>query len=253
MKTSSETKYSKSATSTIRISLTAIFTALVFIATVIFSVNVPQTRGFFNIGETMVYTSALLLGPVLGAFSGGVGSMLADLFLGYSQYAPATLVIKACEGAIVGMLGRKRLASWSGLQWKFFTFASGLIAGVLLGIIGSLYYSGSVDLYLGFPAPANPTLSLFVPPEFWYGLGAIVVLLISLMGFVFEPEFGWFVFAVFIGGLEMVAGYFLYQQLFLGVLAVAEIPVNIGQMTIGLIVSIPVVRAVRRSLPFLKP
>jgi len=234
---------------TIQLSLAAIFTPLVFVATTIFTIYVPQTRGFFNIGETAVYTTALLFGPIAGAFAGGVGSMLADLYLGYPHYAPATLIIKAFEGAIVGVLSRRRLVSGSSLQWKAFTLVLGLIVGALLGIIGSLYYSGSVELYLGFPPPTNPTQTLFVPPEFWYALGVILIFLISLMGFVFEPEFGWFVFAVLIGGVEMVVGYFLYQQFFLGVLAAAEIPVNIGQMIVGLIVSIPVVRAVRRYLP----
>ena len=54
------------------------------------------------------------------------------------------------------------------------------------------------------------------------------------------------------GGLVMVAGYFLYEQLFLGVFALAEIPINIGQMTVGLIVAAPVVKVVRRSLPRLR-
>jgi uncharacterized membrane protein len=240
------------ASTAMRLSITAIFTSLVFVATTIFSIYVPQTRGFFNIGETMVYTTALLFGPFVGAFAGGVGSMLADLFLGYPQYAPATLVIKACEGAVVGVLNRKRLKFSSKLQWKVFTITFGLIAGVLLGAIGSLYYSGSVELYIGFPPPENPTLSLFVPTEFWYSLGVLVILLISLTGFVFEPEFGWFVFSTLIGGSVMITGYFLYQQFFLGVLAVAEIPVNIGQMTIGLIVALPIVRAIWRFLPSLK-
>jgi len=240
------------ASTAIRLSITAIFTSLVFVATTIFSISVPQTRGFFNIGETMVYTTALLFGPLVGAFAGGVGSMLADLFLGYSQYAPATLVIKACEGAVVGLFAQRKLKFSSKLQWKVFTVTFGLIAGVLLGVIGSLYYSGSVELYIGFPPPENPTLNLFVPKEFWYSLGVLVTLLISLIGFVFEPEFGWFVFSIFIGGSLMIIGYFLYQQFFLGVLAVAEIPVNIGQMTIGLIVALPIVRAIWRSLPSLK-
>ncbi len=233
-------------------SIAAIFTSLVFVATTVFSIYVPQTRGFFNIGETMVYTAAMLFGPITGAFAGGVGSMLADLFLGYPHYAPATLVIKACEGLIVGALCRKRIFSGSGFQWKVFTLVLGLISGVLLGIVGSLYYSGYVELFLGFPPPTTPTQILFVPPEFWYALGAIVVVLISLMGFVFEPEFGWLIFSVMIGGLEMIAGYFLYQQFFLGALAAAEIPVNIGQMAIGLIVSIPIVRTAWRSFPSLK-
>jgi len=199
----------------------------------------------------MVYITALLFGPLIGAFAGGVGSMFADLLLGYPQFAPATLIIKACEGGIVGFLGRKRLKFGSKLQWKAFTFAVGLTTGVLLGGIGSLYYSGPVEFYLGY-LPENPTSILFIPPIFWYSMGALVVLLIALTGFAFEPEFGWLILTILVGGLEMVTGYFLYEQFFLGVAAIAEIPVNIGQMTVGLVVSVPVVRAVWRSLPSLK-
>jgi len=252
-------KQKTSAPTTIQLAVTAVFTSLVCAATMMFSINVPQTRGFFNIGEVMVYITALLFGPLVGAFAGGIGSMLADILLGYLHYAPATTIIKACEGAIVGILGRKRLKFGSKLRWKAFTFAVGLIAGVLLGSIGSLYYSGSVELYLGIPPPKSPTFVLFIPPEFWYLLGALVVVLIALMGFVLEPEFGWLVLTVLVGGLEMVAGYFIYQQFFLPllfpafkVIAIAEIPINIGQMMVGLIVSIPVVRTVWRSLPSLK-
>jgi len=248
---------SKNLTPTIRLAITAVFTSLVAVATMVFSIYVPSTEGFFNIGETMIYITALLFGPLIGSIAGGVGASIADILLGYPHYAPATLVIKACEGGIVGFLGRKRLKFSSKLQWKAFTFAVGLVAGVLLGYIGSLYYSGTVELYLGIPAPENPIL-LFIPPEFWYALGALAILLVTLMGFVFEPEFGWLILATFVGGLEMVIGYFIYQLFFLwplfGVeaIAIAEIPINVGQMTIGIIVSIPVVRAVLRALPSLK-
>jgi len=85
----------------------AVFTALVCVATMIFSIYVPATEGFFNIGESMIFITAILFGPVAGAFAGGVGSALADILLGFGHYAPGTLIIKACEGAIVGML-RKR-------------------------------------------------------------------------------------------------------------------------------------------------
>jgi len=238
-------------TPTVHLAITAVFTPLVCVATMVFSIYVPHTRGFFNIGETMVYTTALLFGPLVGSFAGGVGSMFADIFLGYPEFAPATLIIKACEGGIVGVLGHKKLGFGSKLRWKAFTFAAGLTAGVLLGSIGSIYYSGTVELSLGIPPPENPTL-IFIPPEFWYSLGALVLFLITLMGFVFEPEFGWLILVIFVGGLEMVIGYFLYEQFFMGVAAIAEIPVNIGQMTVGLIVSIPVVRAVWRALPSLK-
>jgi len=244
--------------SAMRISMTAVFTALVFVATTVFSVYVPQTRGFFNIGETMVFTTALLLGPFIGAFAGGVGSALADLFLGYWYYAPATLIIKALEGAVVGLLTRKRLLPVSKAQWEEFTFASGLVIGFLLASIGSTYYSGSIQLYLGIPPPQSPSLTFFVRPEIWYFLGTIVLVLFATAGFTLEPEFGWLTFAVLLGGLTMVTGYFIYQLFFIGplfniaVVAVAEIPINIGQMLVGLVVSIPVARAVWRSFPSLK-
>lgn len=242
----------------ITVASTAIFTALVTAATMVFSVNVPQTRGFFNIGETMVYTSAFLFGPLVGSFSGGVGSALADILLGYWYYSPATLIIKACEGGAVGVLTRRKIKFSSKVQWKTFTFTVGLVAGVLLGSIGSLYYSGSVELYLGIPPPQSPTLTFFVPQILWYALGALVLSSITLMGFLFEPEFGWLAFSALVGGSIMVAGYFIYQQFFLGplfnfyVIAAAEIPINIGQMVVGLIVSIPIVRTIWRSLPSLK-
>ena len=244
---------------TMQLSMTGVFTALVFVATTVFSVYVPQTRGFFNIGEIMVFTTALLLGPIIGAFAGGVGSMLADIFLGYGYYAPATLIIKACEGGLVGFLARRKLAKLTKPQWRIFTFLTGLVIGVLLAGMGSIYYSGQVEFYLGLPPSSSPTLTVDVPMEFWYVLGAIVLLLLASSGFVFEPEFGWLTFTVLIGGLTMVAGYFLYQQFFIGplfnipVIAVAEIPINISQMLVGLVVSIPIVRTIWRSLPSLKP
>jgi uncharacterized membrane protein len=243
---------------TVQLSLAAVFTALVFVATTVFSVNVPQTRGFFNIGEVMVFTTALLLGPTIGAFAGGVGSMLADVFLGYPHYAPATLIIKACEGEVVGLLARRKLAKLTRSQWRIFTLIIGTIIGVLLAGIGSIYYSGQVELYLGFPPASTPSLTLEVPKEIWYILGTVVLFALALSGFAFEPESGWLTFTVLTGGLVMVAGYFLYQQFLIGplfgitVIAVAEIPINIGQMLVGLIVSIPIVRTIWRSMPSLR-
>jgi uncharacterized membrane protein len=242
----------------IRIALTAVSTSLVCVATIIFSIYVPDTRGFFNIGETMIYTVALLLGPFIGGFAGGVGAGLADLFLGFWQYAPATLIIKILEGGIVGKLGRRRPLFKSKSSWKAFALTIGLVTGVLLGGIGSIYYSGTVELRLGIPPPTDPNVIFFVPTEFWYILGALTALLITLTGFLLEPEFGWLVFATLIGGSVMVVGYFIYQTIFLfplfgiEVIAITEIPVNIGQMLIGTIVALPIVKILLRSFPQLK-
>jgi uncharacterized membrane protein len=233
--------------------VTAVFTALVCVVTMIFSIYVPGTKGFFNIGESMVFLSALLFGSFVGAFAGGVGSMLADLLLGYPHYAPATLIIKACEGAVVGTLKKRNPKFSSRLHWKFFTLVLGFVAGFLLGWIGTAYYSGEVELTLG-----TGSFMLYVPTEFWLFLGAITALSIAALGFLADPEFGWTVFSVITGGFIMVLGYFLYQLFLIGplfnieVVAIVEIPVNIGQMIIGAIVALPIVKIVRRALPYLK-
>jgi len=240
---------------TVQLSITVIFTALVCVATMSFTIYVPSTKGFFNIGETMVYTAALLFGTFVGAFAGGVGSMFADIFLGYYYYAPATLVIKALEGGLVGFLSRKKpiiSKSYSRREWRIFTLEIAVLVGALVSLIGFLYYSGIVEFYSGVPPPENPTSTIFVPMEFWLGLGVFVAFLIGAIAFVSEPEFGWVVISTIFGGLIMVSGYFLYQQFILGVLAIAEVPVNIGQMTIGLIVAAPIVKIIQRTLPQLK-
>ncbi|MCW4054473.1 MAG: ECF transporter S component [Candidatus Bathyarchaeota archaeon] len=90
---------------TIKITLAAVFAALVFIVTSqIPPIPIPATGGYFNVGEATIYAAALLFGSFVGAFSGGIGAMLADIYLGYGHFAPGTLIIKGVEGAIVGFL-----------------------------------------------------------------------------------------------------------------------------------------------------
>jgi len=238
-----------------QLSATAVFTALVCIATISFTVYVPSTKGYFNIGETMVYTAAILFGPFVGGFAGGVGSMLADVLLGYYYYAPATLVIKAFEGFVVGFLSRKGQTfakTYTKRELKFFTLEMGVLVGALVSLVGFLYYSGFVELYSGIFFTENPTSNFYIPAEFWFGIGALAVLMIVFLAFVSEPEYGFTIISCVFGGLLMVFGYFLYEQFFLGVFALAEVPINVGQMTVGLIIATPIVKIVKRALPQLK-
>jgi uncharacterized membrane protein len=236
---------------TIRLAIASVFAAVVCIATLVFVISVPATSGYFNIGETVIYVAALLFGPYVGAFAGGVGAAIADMIVA-PIFAPGTLVAKGCEGAIVGFLNKKIFPRASKSKWRIYTVLLGLILGALLAVTGSIAISGNVELYLGVPPQENPTLTGYVPPEFWYLMGGIVALLIVIIGFKTEPDLGRPIFSMIVGGLEMVAGYFLYEQLVLNKAAIAEIPVNIGQMLIGLIVAVPIARIVLRSLPQLK-
>ena len=125
-----------------KVSLIAIFTALTAVATISFSVSVPATRGYFNIGETMVYVAALLFGASIGGLSAGIGSMIADLALGYAVYAPATLIIKGLEGAIVGFLAsRNPYKKFSPSSSKILSIVAAISFACIIYLIGSTYYS----------------------------------------------------------------------------------------------------------------
>ncbi len=167
---------------TTKIALAAVFAALVFIVTSqIPPISIPATSGYFNLGETIIYVSALLFGPLPGFLAGGVGSMLADLYLGFTFFAPGTLIIKGIEGTIVGFLNLR-----------------------LKKLIPNITFRASLS--------------------------------------------------VLVGGLEMVFGYFIYEQLALGyptAAALVEVPFNLVQMAIGLIVALPIMHAVRRVYPSL--
>jgi uncharacterized membrane protein len=153
---------------TVKITLAAIFAALMFVVTsLIPPIPIPATGGYFNLGETSIYVAALLFGPFVGAFPGGIGAMLADIYLGYAFFAPGTLIIKGVEGAIVGFLNIK------------------------------------LKKYI-----SNPTVRAII--------------------------------SVIVGGLEMVAGYFLYET-FLAVF-----------FPVGLIIAVPIMHAVLRIFPQLK-
>jgi uncharacterized membrane protein len=173
-----ETNYEPSAA--FKIAAAAIFAAIVAAATLLFVIPIPVTSGYFNLGETLIYTAALLLGPLVGAIA-GAGASIADALVS-AQYAPGTLAIKAIEGFLVGFITKK-----------------------LNRRIGSLTLCATI--------------------------------------------------AIIIGGLEMVAGYFLYETLALGypvALAAVEVPFNIIQMLIGLIIAVPIMHAVLRIFPQLK-
>ncbi len=236
----------------VTLALAAVFAALVFVATYSFVINIPATGGYFNLGEIVIYVSALVFGPLIGGFAGGVGAAISDALLA-PQFALGTLVIKACEGGIVGYLGRRKISRITPSKWRILAATLGIGLGILLAVTGALYLSGNVSLYLGIPPPTEPTFNLFFPPELWYVIGTITALLIIYAGFKTQPQSGWTVFSVILGGLVMVTGYFLYEQIVLGkTTAIFEIPLNIGQMLIGLIIAVPITRFVQRSFTQLK-
>jgi uncharacterized membrane protein len=93
----------KSSFNTRKSAITALMTALETVSTIFFTVPIPATSGYFNFGEPIIYFTALIFGPFVGAFVGGVGAAIADMIYA-PVFAPVTLISKGLEGFITGSL-----------------------------------------------------------------------------------------------------------------------------------------------------
>ena len=80
---------------TLKIVLTAMFAALICVATMLIRVPIPATGGYANLGDGVILRCAFLMNPICAVFAAGIGSILADVLAGYMSYAIGTLIIKA--------------------------------------------------------------------------------------------------------------------------------------------------------------
>jgi len=230
------------------LSILAMFTAVVCVATVILKIDIPATHGFFNVGDSMVYVTALLFGPLIGGIAGGLGSSLADILLGAPWYAPGTLVIKGVEGLIVGYLGHKvRPSVETSTKWEVFGMFLGVSLGTIVCYLGLTYYVGIFG---------NPVIERL----FWVVVATLLGISIAYFGISREPMVNWQIASIICGGIEMIIGYYLYETLLLPlivppewkIIAIAEVPFNIGQGLIGLIMAMPIVKTVWSAIPSLR-
>ncbi len=84
----------------------ALLCAFTTVATMVIKFPTP-TFGYIHLGDGLVLLCGIILGPIGGALSAGIGSMFADIFSGYASFAPATLIIKAITAGIAGLIFHK--------------------------------------------------------------------------------------------------------------------------------------------------
>ena len=231
---------------TFRIAITAIMTALVMVSTIVITLSVPATNGYFNVGEGIIYISAILFGPIVGGVAGGVGAAIADLVVA-PIYAPGTLIIKLIEGFIVGLLAYNINPIKNKKSWRILGVNLGAIFGLLTSFTGIFYLSDIWEIgiiNLGF-------ISVQVSSLVWIILGIVIGILIIIASLKLSPDTGFYVLIILIGGIIMVSGYFLYEWGLYNYASLIEVPVNLGQVIIGLIIAIPVSKTVKKSIPSL--
>ena len=131
--------------------LTALFAALTFVATNIIHIPTPATNGYINLGDCMVLLGACMLGPVYGAAAGGIGSMLADLLLGYMAYVPGTLLIK-------GLMAMTAALLYKALKNRIGSIAATVIGGITAECIMIIGYFAYESTLLGYGIAAAASI-----------------------------------------------------------------------------------------------
>ncbi len=78
-----------------KLTMTALFAAMVCVATMFIHLPVPMTGGYVHIGDAFIYLAAAFLPAPYAMAAGAVGAGLADALSGYYVYVLPTIIIKA--------------------------------------------------------------------------------------------------------------------------------------------------------------
>jgi uncharacterized membrane protein len=148
------------------LSMIAIFGAFTCVVTMVIAFPIPATNGFINIGDAVVMITGLMFGPIIGGIAGGIGSSLADLFLGFTIYAPATLVIKGLEGFFVGLIANPK----KNHKWNYRDFFAVIVGGFIM-IMGYFFYE---VMLFGVP---SALYEFILNSIIQFGLGSVIALI----------------------------------------------------------------------------
>lgn len=92
---------------TTRTASLVIMTAVTVVFTYMVRIPIAPTRGYLNLGDVAIYFTALIFGPWTALITGGVGTALADVLAGYSQWAPLTFFAHGLQGLFAGFIFRR--------------------------------------------------------------------------------------------------------------------------------------------------
>ena len=90
-----------------QLTLTAVMSAFVFIAT--FVPKIPIPLGYAHLGDAVIFLAVIFCGRRIGILSGVIGSALADFLSGFPIWIIPTIFIKAAEAEIFWLLRGKNI------------------------------------------------------------------------------------------------------------------------------------------------
>lgn len=153
------------------VTINALSIALVCVSTM--AIQIPIPLGYMHLGNTCILLTAALFGPTTGLLAGGIGSALADLLTGYTQWVLPTLLIKSIMGFAIGYLawGKEKKLHMASVRTLIAS-----IAGVAVMIAGYTI-AGAVmngSIYTGLLQVPGLTLEGIIGMAIFYVIGFVL-------------------------------------------------------------------------------
>ena len=153
------------------VTINALSISLVCVSTM--AIQIPIPLGYMHLGNTCILLTAALFGPTTGLLAGGIGSALADLLTGYTQWVLPTLLIKSIMGFAIGYLawGKEKKLHMASVRTLLAS-----IAGVAVMIAGYTI-AGAVmngSIYTGLLQVPGLTLEGIIGMAIFYVIGFVL-------------------------------------------------------------------------------
>ena len=145
---------------------TALFAALVCVATFIIRIPSIVTNGYVHLGDGFIFIAIILLGKKNGALAGAIGASLADMLSGYSHYILPTFIIKLVMGYVMGLIIEKLPSNKRG--WLIGATVGSLWQIIAYYVVGSLFIGSFITTLMDIPGNFMQSL-----------VGIVITLLLS--------------------------------------------------------------------------
>ena len=139
------TRQSSSKTTLRRLIFSALFAAIIFVATSYLKVPLP-VMGYVHLGDGIIFLAATILPLPYAIGAAAIGAAFADLMAGYTQYILATFILKALTAACFSALKGRSVTTRNLLA---------LIPAVILNVGG--YYLFEALIYNSLVSPIANT------------------------------------------------------------------------------------------------
>jgi len=248
------------------ITYAGLMTALVFVTTgVIPHIPIPfsSSSGYIHIGDSMIFIASILFGWKVGAVAGGLGSALADIFVGAAVWALPTLFIKAVMGAVVGFMAHEGTKANNSIK----NVISGLVAGLWFALGIYLYYlleripatenvTQLIELAGLDSAEALESLIDRMQPVLIATVILVPVIIVAISFVLKKKEEKLFslnsIVGMISGGLCMTIGYYLAELFITGnkIVPIFSVPFSFIQFIAGILIAFVVLLSLKKTKVF---